>query len=174
MICIVSKNVDNALDLKCVTSRTAHTQKQRTPYATVYDYIAIKLINAEFEFLWHTTPGNALSILQRTDNFHWILNPFVAKTYLSGRRVGRIVIWSNLDYSRFNQKALGTVWLSVVDDHLLLPHKATDFYQLLRLHACVTQHFQLKSIWWQNTGPDLLWRRVWLGVCLKVLRELMV
>ena len=62
------------------------------------------------------------------DNFDWILNPFVvAKTDLSGREEEELAELSSdrtLMIS-FNQKALASFWLGVVDKYPLLSQKAT-------------------------------------------------
>ena len=62
------------------------------------------------------------------DNFDWILNPYVvAKTDLSGLEEEELAELSSdrtLMIS-FNQKALASFWLRVVDEYPLLSQKAT-------------------------------------------------
>ena len=83
------------------------------------------------------------------DNFDWILNPFVvAQTDLSGREEKELAELSSdrtLMIS-FNQKALASFWLSVLDEYPLLSQKETKFYYLLPLPTCVRQYFPFSPI----------------------------
>ena len=62
------------------------------------------------------------------DHFEWIVNPFdVAKIDLSGREGEELAELSS-DQTlmiSFNQKALASFWLSVLDKYSLLSQKAT-------------------------------------------------
>jgi len=59
------------------------------------------------------------------DNFDWILNPFVAKTDLSVTEEVAALSSDRTPMIIFNQKALASFWLNVVDEYPLLSQKAT-------------------------------------------------